>query len=196
MSTNNLFELSQIRQIVDVCLITATEALSIEQLALAFDNSVEEDVIKTVVTQLKDEYSKRGLELVCLNGAYRLRSQLEYQPYLSKVYKLKPAKYSRAVIETIAIIAYRQPITRNEIEDIRGVAVNSNVIQNLIERNWIEVVGYKEVPGKPELLATSSKFLEDLGLSTLTELPTLPDITQNDITNTNSLIQPLEQYVE
>jgi segregation and condensation protein B len=196
MSITNLFELSHIRQIIDVCLTTATEALTIEQLALAFDNNVELSVIKTVMAQLEEEYKARGLELMCLNGAYRLRSQLEYQQYLSKVYKLKPAKYSRAVLETIAIIAYRQPITRNEIEDIRGVAVNSSIVQTLIERGWIEGVGHKEVPGKPELLATTSKFLADLGLSQLAELPALPNITQHDFPDTSNLIQPLEQYVE
>jgi len=196
VSTISLLDFARIRQVVDVCLCTATEPLSAEQLALAFDNNVAIDTIKQAITELETEYSQRGLELVCLANGYRLRSKLEYQEYLNKIYSVKPAKYSRAVMETIAIIAYRQPITRHEIEDIRGVTLSSNIIQTLIEREWIESVGHKEVPGRPELLATTNKFLEDLGLSALNELPELPNISVNDIDEPQHLIAPLQKHME
>jgi segregation and condensation protein B len=196
MNTNNLFELPHIKQVIDVCLLTAITPLTIEQIALAFDNQIELSLIEKIILQLQTEYYEHGLELLRLNNGYRLRSRIEYQQYLNKIYKLKPPKYSRAIMETITIIAYRQPVTRSEIEDIRGVTLNSSILQTLIEREWIESIGYKEIPGKPELLATTNKFLEDLGISSLKELPTIPNITVNGIAHKNDLIQEFDKNKE
>ncbi|MFN8770104.1 MAG: SMC-Scp complex subunit ScpB [Neisseriaceae bacterium] len=189
MNKDGELELSRIKQIINICLLTANEPLSVEQIALAFDKQIEESLIEKIIFSLNNEYLEQGLELLRLSEGFRLRSQLEYQSYLDKVYQVKPPKYSRAVMETITIIAYRQPITRGEIESIRGVAVNSNAIQILFDREWIEVIGHKEVPGKPELLATTNKFLEDLGIASLQELPPLPKIELNELETQSMLIK-------
>ena len=174
---------TNIEQIIEACLLTATTPISLSQLINIFDAEIDEAVVKQALSKLEHRYANSGVEMVNVAGGYRFRSRLEFQPYLNKLYQVKPPKYSRAIMETLAIIAYKQPVTRGEIEDIRGVTINSNVIQILMERGWIEVVGQKQVPGKPELLATTSKLLEDLGLKSLEELPELPSIEQasNDI---------------
>lgn len=185
---NKEIGLEQIKQIIDVCLLTAKDPLTIKQISLAFDGQVDELLIEKIIFGLINEYSERGLELLRLGNGFRLRSRLEYQPYLDKIYQVKPPKYSRAIMETITIIAYYQPITRSEIESIRGVALNSSAIQTLLDREWIEVVGNKDVPGKPELLATTTKFLQDLGIASLKELPPLPDVDINAIESSKTLL--------
>ncbi len=178
---NDSLELTNIKQIIDVTLMTATDSLSVNQIALAFDKQIDNNLIEKIILNLAQEYTERGLELLRLNNGYRVRSRIEFQPYLNKIYQVKPPRYSRAVLETVTIIAYRQPITRSEIEEIRGVTVNGNVIQTLIERGWIEVIGNKEAPGRPELLATTNKFLDELAISSLQELPPLPNVDKNTI---------------
>ena len=182
---------TNIEQIIEACLLTATTPISLTQLTNVFDNEIDEAIVKQALLTLENKYANSGVEMINVAGGYRFRSRLEFQPYLNKLYQIKPPKYSRAIMETLAIVAYKQPVTRGEIEDIRGVTINSNVIQTLMERGWIEVVGQKQVPGKPELLATTSKLLEDLGLKSLDELPELPTIEQ-----TNSDIDLIEEYDE
>lgn len=167
---------SHIKQVIEACLLTANDIIDLEQISSIFDKQISDEVLLEIIEEIKNDYNQRGIELIRIASGYRFRSKPEFQSYLNKLYQTKPARYSRAVMETLAIIAYRQPVTRGEIENIRGVAINSNIIQTLFDRGWIEVVGHKQLPGKPELLATTNKFLDDLGLQALEELPPLPNI--------------------
>jgi len=171
-------DLAHIKQVIEVCLLSASDPLTLEQISLCFDGEVKTLTLEQLIFELGQEYKNKGIELLLLNGSYRFRTKLEFQPYLNKLYQTRGARYSRSVMETLAIIAYRQPITRGEIEEIRGVTVNSSAISTLFERGWIEVVGNKPVPGKPELLATTKQFLADLSISSLEELPPLPKIEE------------------
>ncbi|HLX54233.1 MAG TPA: SMC-Scp complex subunit ScpB [Aquella sp.] len=182
-------DLAYIEKIIEVCLLTATDPISLNQLSTAFDNAISEDILNGIIDNLKLRYSESGLELLTLGSGYRFRSKTQFQPYLNKLYQIKPPRYSRAVMETLAIIAYRQPVTRGEIEDIRGVSVNSTILQSLLERGWIEVIGHKQIPGRPELLATSLKFLEEFGLSSLQDLPPLPYIDTTQFKTEDDLIE-------
>ena len=172
-------ELAQLKKIIEACLLTANDILDLEQLASIFDQQVPKPTLELIIAEIQHDYHERGIELLKIASGYRFRSKPEYQSYLNKLYPSKPARYSRAVMETLAIIAYRQPLTRGEIETIRGVAINSNSIQTLFDRGWIEVVGHKQLPGKPELLATTNKLLDDLAIQTLEELPPLPEIEES-----------------
>lgn len=169
-------QLTHIKKVVEACLLTANDIIDNEQLIAIFEDQLSQEMLNSIIEEIQTEYHERGVELLKIASGYRFRSRPEYQIYLNKLYQNKPARYSRAIMETLAIIAYRQPVTRGEIENIRGVAVNSNIIQTLFERQWIEVVGHKQLPGKPELLATTNKFLDELGVETLAQLPALPNI--------------------
>lgn len=172
-------QFSHLKKVVEACLLTANDIVDLEQLATVFDNQISNSSLEKILAEIADDYAERGIELLKIASGYRFRSKPEYQSYLNKLYQTKPARYSRAVMETLAIIAYRQPVTRGEIENIRGVTINSTIIQTLFDRGWIEVVGHKQIPGKPELLATTSKFLDDLAIQSLEELPALPNITES-----------------
>ena len=176
-----MLSIEQLKIIIEVCLLTSDEFISQAQLLSIFsaDQAVTKSHLELAIEQLATDYTMRGFELITLNNAYRLRSKHQFQNYLNKLHQNRPPRYSRAVMETLAVIAYRQPITRGEIENVRGVSLNSLIIQTLLEREWIEVVGHKQVPGRPELLATTSKFLHDLGLNNLQELPPLPELSQS-----------------
>ena len=141
-------------------------------------DEIGNDVLRVLLDELRLEWQDRPLELVQVASGWRFRTRAEYLPYLDKLNPEKPPKYSRAVLETLAIIAYRQPVTRGDIEDIRGVTVASQIIKVLEERGWVDVVGHRETPGRPALLATTKKFLDDLGLRSVTELPPLDMINQ------------------
>jgi segregation and condensation protein B len=173
--------LEEIKKIIHICLVTATETISCEQINLAFDSTLELGLIQKIISQLNNEYQSQGIELLHLSNGYRLRSQLDYQLYLDKVYKNKPQRYSKSIMETLAVITYKQPITRSEIEQIRGVSLNNNVLNTLFESGWIEVVGTKELPGRPELIATTAKFLDDLGISSIHELPQILVTTNTEL---------------
>ena len=172
-------QFSHLKKVIEACLLTANDIVDLEQLATVFDNQISNNSLEKILAEIADDYAERGIELLKIASGYRFRSKPEYQSYLNKLYQTKPARYSRAVMETLAIIAYRQPVTRGEIENIRGVTINSTIIQTLFDRGWIEVVGHKQIPGKPELLATTSKFLDDLAIQSLEELPALPNITES-----------------
>jgi segregation and condensation protein B len=172
-------QFSHLKKVIEACLLTANDIVDLEQLATVFDNQISTSSLEKILAEIADDYAERGIELLKIASGYRFRSKPEYQSYLNKLYQTKPARYSRAVMETLAIIAYRQPVTRGEIENIRGVTINSTIIQTLFDRGWIEVVGHKQIPGKPELLATTSKFLDDLAIQSLEELPALPNITES-----------------
>ncbi|MEJ2094732.1 MAG: SMC-Scp complex subunit ScpB, partial [Gammaproteobacteria bacterium] len=155
--------------------------MSINRLLELFQKDVEEierEEIMAAIQELQDDYQSRGIELTKVANGYRIQSRAEYADWVNRLFDEKPPRYSRALLETLAIIAYRQPLTRAEIEDIRGVSVSSNIIKTLQEREWIRVVGHKDLPGKPELLATTKEFLDYFNLKTLSELPTLAEIKE------------------
>ena len=185
-------QLSHIKNVIEACLLSASDIIDHEQLAAVFDHQISHERIRLIIDEISADYDQRGIELLKVASGYRFRSKPEYQSYLNKLYATKPARYSRAVMETLAIIAYRQPVTRGEIENLRGVAVNSLIIQTLFERGWIEVIGHKQLPGRPELLATTHKFLDDLGVQALDELPPLPNLQESLIRNQNHDL--IEEY--
>ena len=156
-------------------LICAQDPLRVNDLRKLFDEDVSADTIRVLLEELRQDWLNRGVELVALASGWRLQSRPEMSVYLDRLHPEKPPKYSRAVMETLAIIAYRQPVTRGDIEDIRGVTVNTQVIKQIEDRGWIEVIGHRDVPGRPALYATTKQFLDDLGLRSLDELPPLED---------------------
>ena len=169
---------SLLKQVLEAALLAASEPLTPAQLKKMFDVEVSTEVLRKVLEELRRDWADRPVELVQLASGWRFRTRAEFLPYLARLNPEKPPKYSRAVLETLAIIAYRQPVTRGDIEEIRGVAVNTNVVKTLEERGWIDVVGYRDTPGRPALFATTKQFLDDLGLRSVSELPPLEQIRQ------------------
>jgi segregation and condensation protein B len=161
------------KRVVETALICAQQPLGLTELRKLFDDELPADVVRSLLAELSAEWAHKGVELVTLSTGWRFQSKPEMRDYIDKLHPEKPPKYSRAVMETLAIIAYRQPVTRGDIEDIRGVAVNSEVLKRLEEREWVESIGHREAPGRPALYATTSQFLSDLGLHSLEQLPTL-----------------------
>ncbi|ALD90867.1 segregation and condensation protein B [Cupriavidus gilardii CR3] len=161
--------------VLETALICAQEPLRVADLRRLFADDVGADTIRVLLEELRKDWEPRGVELVALASGWRFQSRPAMREYLDRLNPEKPPKYSRAVMETLAIIAYRQPVTRGDIEEIRGVTVSTEVIKKLEDRSWIEVIGHRDVPGKPALYATTKTFLDDLGLRTLDELPPLED---------------------
>ncbi|AMV42921.1 SMC-Scp complex subunit ScpB [Paraburkholderia caribensis] len=161
--------------VLETALICAQEPLKLGDLRKLFADGVSADTVRTLLEDLKHDWSGRGVELVGLASGWRFQSKPAMRTYLDRLHPEKPPKYSRAVLETLAIIAYRQPVTRGDIEEIRGVTVNTQVVKQLEDRSWIEVIGHRDVPGRPALYATTRSFLDDLGLKSLEELPPLDD---------------------
>ncbi|CAH1905922.1 Segregation and condensation protein B homolog [Candidatus Nitrotoga sp. HW29] len=166
-----------LKKILEVALLTAPEPLSLAELKKLSDVPVENHTIEKMLEQLAQEYTGRGVELNRVANGWRFRACPEMQPYLDRLNPQKPPRYSRAVMETLAIIAYRQPVTRGDIEEIRGVAVSSQILKTLEARGWIDVVGTRDTPGKPELFATTKQLLDDLNLRSLQELPPLEEMS-------------------
>lgn len=168
--------------IIEGTLFAADKPLTVKQLGDIFDQRSRPDAkdIQDVLKQLVEDYHGRGVQCVKLATGYAMRVHEELGPWVIKLWDEKPPKYSRAFLETLSIVAYRQPITRGEIESIRGVAVNSHIVKTLLERNWIRIVGHKDVPGKPALLATTKEFLDYFNLSSLEDLPSLAEIKDLD----------------
>ncbi|NKJ50328.1 SMC-Scp complex subunit ScpB [Burkholderia sp. SG-MS1] len=161
--------------VLETALICAQEPLKLGELRKLFADGVSADTVRNLLEDLKQDWSGRGVELVGLASGWRFQSKPAMRSYLDRLHPEKPPKYSRAVLETLAIIAYRQPVTRGDIEEIRGVTVNTQVVKQLEDRGWIEVIGHRDVPGRPALYATTRQFLDDLGLAALDELPPLAD---------------------
>lgn len=151
----------------------APQPLSVRELRPLFEDAVNADTLKTLLHQLQQDWAQRGLELVQVASGWRFQSRPEMRSYLERLQPEKPPRYSRAALETLAIIAYRQPVTRGDMEDIRGVSINTQLLRQLEERGWIEVIGHREGIGRPALYATTRQFLDDLGLGGLDELPLL-----------------------
>ncbi|CAK1270793.1 SMC-Scp complex subunit ScpB [Burkholderia pseudomallei] len=161
--------------VLETALICAQEPLKLGDLRKLFADGVSADTVRTLLEDLKQEWTGRGVELVALASGWRFQSKPAMRTYLDRLHPEKPPKYSRAVLETLAIIAYRQPVTRGDIEEIRGVTVNTQVVKQLEDRGWIEVIGHRDVPGRPALYATTKQFLDDLGLKALDDLPALEE---------------------
>ncbi|MBC8745678.1 segregation and condensation protein B [Paraburkholderia sp. WC7.3g] len=161
--------------VLETALICAQEPLKLGELRKLFADGVSADTVRTLLEDLRRDWSGRGVELVGLASGWRFQSKPAMRSYLDRLHPEKPPKYSRAVLETLAIIAYRQPVTRGDIEEIRGVTVNTQIVKQLEDRGWIEVIGHRDVPGRPALYATTRQFLDDLGLTALDELPPLAD---------------------
>lgn len=167
-----------LKNVLEAVLLAAQQPLSVSELRKVFVEDIGADVLRVLLDQLRIEWAERPLELIQLASGWRFRTRAEFLPYLERLNPEKPPKYSRAVLETLAIIAYRQPVTRGDIEDIRGVSVATQIIRVLEERGWVDVVGHRDTPGRPALLATTRKFLDDLGLRNVSELPPLEMINQ------------------
>ena len=169
---------AQLKRVLEAVLFSAQQPLTPLELRKVFLDEIGTDVLRALLDELRQEWADRPLELVQTASGWRFRTRAEYLPYLERLNPERPPKYSRAVLETLAIIAYRQPVTRGDIEDIRGVTVASQIIKALEERGWVDVVGHRDTPGRPALLATTKKFLDDLGLRSVTELPPLEIMNQ------------------
>ena len=174
--------LAHAKPVVEAALLCASQPLSISELQGLFDGALGSDSVKQILMDLEREWSLRGLELVCLAGGWRFQSRPQLRQHLDRMSPEKPPRYSRATLETLAIIAYRQPVTRGDIEDIRGVTVNALTIKQLEDRGWVEVIGHRETPGRPALLATTRQFLDDLGLESLDRLPPMGEVTPDGLT--------------
>ena len=168
----------EVKKVLEAALLAAQEPIEIPELRRMFDEDVGADTIRRLLEELREAWKDRGVELLSTASGWRFRTRPELLKYLERINPEKPPRYSRAVLETLAIIAYRQPVTRGDIESVRGVTVSTEVIRRLEERGWIDVVGHKEVPGRPALYATTKTFLDDLGLTSLQELPPLEDIAR------------------
>ncbi|MCG1047013.1 SMC-Scp complex subunit ScpB [Mycetohabitans sp. B6] len=161
--------------VLETALICAQEPLRVSDMRRLFADAISADTIRALLEELRTDWRDRGVELVSVATGWRFQSRPAMRAFLDRLNPEKPPKYSRAVLETLAIIAYRQPVTRGDIEEIRGVTVNTQVIKQLEDRGWVEVIGHRDVPGRPALYATTKQFLDDLGMATLDELPPLSD---------------------
>jgi segregation and condensation protein B len=173
---------SEAKRVLETALICADKPLPLREMRVLFDDQLGPDTIRTLLDELVRDWEPRGVELVALASGWRFQSRPEMREYLDRLHPEKPPKYSRAALETLAIVAYRQPVTRGDIEDIRGVTVSSQIVKQLEDRGWIEAIGYREAPGRPALYATTKQFLDDLGLASLDQLPPIeghvPDAAQ------------------
>ncbi len=173
----------QLKNIVEAALMAADSALNIDRLLQLFELDEEKptrDQIKEVLTKLEEECEGRGVELKRIASGYRYQTRTDVQPWVARLWQEKPPRYTRALLETLSLIIYRQPITRGEIEEVRGVSVSSNIIKTLLEREWVKVVGHKEVPGRPALYGSTKQFLDYFNLKTLNELPSLAELADLD----------------
>ena len=166
------------KRILEAALLASQEPVQVQELKRLFDQELNVDTLRKLLDELRQEWNGRSVELVNLASGWRFQTRAEFAPYVERLVPEKAPRYSRAVMETLAIIAYRQPVTRGDIEDIRGVTVSSQIIQALENRGWIDPVGHRETPGRPALYATTRQFLDDLGLRSLQELPPLEEIAQ------------------
>jgi len=169
---------TEAKRILEAALLSSQEPLSLADLKRLFEDQIEPGELRELLDQLREEWADRAVELASVASGWRFQTRPEFQPFADRLNPDKRARYSRAVMETLAIIAYRQPVTRGDVEDIRGVVVSTPVIQSLESRGWIDIVGHRDTPGRPALYATTKAFLDDLGLRSLQELPPLEEIAR------------------
>ena len=168
-------DLDQIKCVLEAALLTTQDPLPLSELKKLFDGELSTEILRKLLGELREKWTEGGVELVCVASGWRFHTKLEVQEFLNKLSPQKPPRYSRAVLETLTIIAYRQPVTRGDIEEIRGVSVSSPILKVLEARGWIEAIGHRDVPGRPVLFATTEDFLNDLNLLSLEELPPLEE---------------------
>jgi segregation and condensation protein B len=166
------------KRVLETALICSQQPLAVRELRVLFNDELGADTIKALLADLQNDWAQRGVELVPVASGWRFQSRPQMREYLDRLHPEKPPKYTRAVLETLAIIAYRQPVTRGDMEDIRGVTINALIIKQLEDRGWVEVIGHREAPGRPALFATTRQFLDDLGLESLDQLPMLESPAQ------------------
>ena len=159
------------KRVLEAALICAQQPLPLRDMNLLFNGGLSAESIRHLLEELRNDWLRRGVELVCVASGWRFQSRPEMREFLDRLHPEKPPKYTRATLETLAIIAYRQPVTRGDIEDIRGVTINSLIFKQLEDRGWVEVIGHRETVGRPALFATTKQFLDDLGVQSLNELP-------------------------
>lgn len=169
---------AEAKHVLEAALMCSPQPLPVRDLRVLFDDALAADTVKTLLAELQDEWTQRGLELVNVSSGWRFQSRPALRPYLDRLHPEKPPRYTRAALETLAIIAYRQPATRGDMEDIRGVSINALVLKQLEDRGWVEVIGHRETVGRPALFATTRQFLDDLGLESLDQLPVADDPVQ------------------
>lgn len=167
---------AQAKRVLETALLCTAQPLPLRELRVLFDDALGADTLRQLLSELQQEWIVRGLELVTVASGWRFQSKPEMRAYLDRLHPEKPPKYTRAALETLAIIAYRQPVTRGDMEDIRGVTINSQILKQLEDRGWIDVIGHRETVGRPALYATTRQFLDDLGLASLDKLPLLTSV--------------------
>jgi len=173
-------KLAEAKRVLETSLICSQQPLQVRELRVLFKDALGADTIKTLLEELKNDWATKGVELVNVATGWRFQSRPELREYLDRLHPEKPPRYTRATLETLAIIAYRQPVTRGDMEDIRGVTINSLLIKQLEDRGWVEVIGHREAVGRPALFATTKQFLDDLGLESLDQLPLLESSTVSE----------------
>ncbi len=166
------------KRVLETALICSQQPLPVRELRVLFNDELGADTIKSLLEDLRHDWTQRGVELVTVASGWRFQSRPEMREYLDRLHPEKPPRYTRATLETLAIIAYRQPVTRGDMEDIRGVTINALILKQLEDRGWVEVIGHREAPGRPALFATTRQFLDDLGLESLDQLPLLDNPAQ------------------
>jgi len=186
------------KRVLETALICAQQPLTVKALRELFADAIGADTVKTLLNELQTEWVGRGVELVSVSSGWRFQSRPEMREYLDRLHPEKPPKYTRATLETLAIIAYRQPVTRGDMEDIRGVTISSLLIKQLEDRGWVEVIGHREAPGRPALYATTKQFLDDLGLASLDQLPLLesPERGEDSIAGLEGLLGASSEVVD
>ena len=186
------------KRVLETALICASAPIATKEMSVLFDDELSLDSIKSLLQSIQLDWGQRGAELVCVASGWRFQSRPELRAFLDRLNPEKPPKYTRAALETLAIIAYRQPVTRGDIEDIRGVTVNSLVIKQLEDRGWVEAIGHRETVGRPTLFATTRQFLDDLGVESLDQLPVLesPTLGSNPEFSPTRQVEPLQASLE
>ena len=169
------------KRVLETALICTQQPLTVRELRVLFNDELGADTVKELLGELQNDWAQRGVELICVATGWRFQSRPDMREYLDRLHPEKPPKYSRAALETLAIIAYRQPVTRGDMEDIRGVTINTQILKQLEDRGWVEVIGHREAVGRPALYATTRQFLDDLGLASLDQLPELQNPAQQGV---------------
>lgn len=169
----DIIDTSDAARILEAALLCAHQPMTLREMRQLFDDTVSADGVRAMLSRIQEQWSGKGVELAEVGSGWRFQTRSDVQAHLDRLHPEKPPKYSRATLETLAIIAYKQPVTRGDIEDIRGVTVSSHIVKSLEDRGWVEVIGHRDAPGRPALFATTKQFLDDLGLASLSQLPTL-----------------------
>ena len=184
------------KRVLETALICSQQPLPVREMRVLFNDELSADTIKSLLEDLRQDWMQRGVELVCVASGWRFQSRPEMREFLDRLHPEKPPRYTRATLETLAIIAYRQPVTRGDMEDIRGVTIGSPILKQLEDRGWVEVIGHREAAGRPALYATTRQFLDDLGITSLDQLPELQSPTQGDRNPFGALVQAAEPQAE